>query len=495
MSDEVTLIRTAIASLTPAPSHDATQPPELTQIYPPEGHEAALDPERPLVIGGRGTGKSFWSATLLNPVTREFIASSYPRLQLERCDVSLGFAGVDADINGAPSREELDDLIEKDRWLADKVWRAVILKGVSRVCELNIPSQLRGSDGLVAWVEEDAGRAQMELRRADDILSGRGARLIIVFDALDRLGVDWQQIRQRTKALLQVALAMRSYRAIKPKIFMRVDQAEDRGVAAFPDASKMLSPGARVDLDWERRDLYGLLYTLLANDADAGDVFVNVVENTTGFRLEKGKTFLLPTELKDIELKQEAIFAALAGRYMGANKKQGRTYTWLHNHLADSYGRVSPRSFLEALRNAAIYRGVSDSRLAVVPKGLQAGIQGASEQRLKQLQEEYGWIDTVIEPLADLNVPCQGSDLFELWEKAQTVEAIHTPAGGEPDYLEPIELYDATDDKKTALLKALIRIGVAERRSDGRINIPDIYRVAAKLRRRGGVKPRRAKNS
>ncbi len=494
MTEYVPLLRQALANLTPAPSHDATKPPEPTQIYTPSGHASALDPERVLVVGGRGTGKSFWSATLLNDETRDFIAPSYPSLGLGHCKVALGFAGVDRDAHGAPSRDELDDLIERDSHLPDKVWRAVILGGVARFVELgelaDLPGHLRGSDGLVAWVEADAARLQQTLRYADEQLVQRGERLIVLFDALDRLGRDWRQIRERTKALLQVALALRTYQAIKPKIFMRVDQAEDRGVAAFPDASKLLSAGARVDLVWERRDLYGLLYTLLANNPNAATVFHDMVWQQTGIDLPRSGTVDLPGELKDNDGRQEKVFVALAGQYMGANANKGRTYTWVFNHLADAHERVSPRSFLEALRVAATHRGLADSRQVVTPKAIHAGIQAASELRLSQLQEEYGWIEMVVEPLAEQQVPCSEADLFVRWEEARTPGLIRSQAG-DGKYLEPIEFSDADTHLPAAILKALLRIGVAERRADGRINIPDIYRVAAKMLRKGGVRPGR----
>lgn len=101
------------------------------------------------------------------------------------------------------------------------------------------------------------------MRHADEQLWQNGRRLIVLFDALDRVGQQWKTIRERTRALLQVALAMRSYRAIKLKLFLRVDQAEDPQIIAFADASKLF--GAKVDLLWERHDLYGLLYMLLLN--------------------------------------------------------------------------------------------------------------------------------------------------------------------------------------------------------------------------------------
>ena len=487
-AQDAEVLRTALSRLEPAPSHDATQPPQLQKIYAPEGHQAALDPERVLVIGGRGTGKSFWSATLLNDATRAYVAPNYPGLHLGQCQVALGFAGVDSDTNNAPSREELDDLIETDGLPPEKVWRAIILRGVGQSVPLNLPKHLRGPQGLVAWVAADAARVQQTLRDADEQLARQGQRVLIIFDALDRLGRSWQQIRERTKALLQIALAMRTYRAIKPKIFMRVDQAEDRGIAAFPDASKLLSPGARVDLTWDRRDLFGLLYTLLSNDDPARPAFSEIVRSH-GIALGGMQRHDLPRQLKDNEEAQARVFEQLAGPYMGASKTKGRTYTWLHKHLADAHDRVSPRTFLEAVRHAASQPGGIDTRLILPPTGLRAGIQAASELRLQQLKEEYGWIEAVIEPLADQQLPCKESDLFTRWAAVDTATTISAPVG---DLLEPIEFSEGDTNRSAAILRALLRIGVAERRADGRINIPDIYRVAARMLRKGGVPPRRS---
>ncbi len=482
-------LREALRRLEPSPSHDAISPPTLQQIYTPPGHEAALDPERALVIGGRGMGKSFWSAALVNDRTRLYVAKSYPRLQLARCHVALGFAGVDADANGAPSKEELDDLIQTDKHDPQKVWRAVILKGISRFVEIEVPTKLRGEAGLVAWVAADAARAQHLLRAVDEQLVKQGKRIVVVFDALDRLGRDWQQIRERTRALLQVALALRTYRAIKPKIFLRTDQAEDGGIASFPDASKLLSHGARVDITWDHRDLFGLLYTLLLNDESAHGSFERLVRRATGISISrKPDVTSLPAQIKDSEDFQARIFVELAGRYMGANAQKGRTYTWLHKHLADAHGRVSPRTFLQAVRQAADYRGQGDGQLAISPAGLRSGIQSASEVRVTQLREEYTWIDAVLEPLADQQVPCRAEQLYERWSEAGTVEQI---SGSNGKYLEPIEFSEDDSDRPIVILRALLRIGIAERRSDGRINIPDIYRVAAKMLRKGGITPRR----
>ncbi|MFA7240667.1 MAG: hypothetical protein WC091_11175 [Sulfuricellaceae bacterium] len=480
-------IRQALATLSPAPAHQADTPPEIKDIFAPRGHEGALDPERILVVGGRGVGKSFWSGALLNDNTRDFVSKFYPRLGLDSCRVALGYSGTDLIENGPPSQEMLDDLVEKDGFKPEIIWRAVVLHCLRAYIDIELPAKWRGKSGLVAWAEEDAERLQGTLRAADQRLVKDGLRLIIVFDALDRLGDNWVQIRERSKGLMRVALAFRAYKAIKLKIFMRVDQAEDKFLVNFPDASKLI--GAKVDLTWERKDLFGLLFSLLVNHTSAGIPFQQLIDACLGKKPDAEKRNGLPFELMESEQKQIDVFTMMAGQYMGSDPRRGKTYTWVHNHLADAFGLVSPRSFLEAFR-AAAERGDQVINKVLDPKGLQYGLQVASELRVTQLREEYGWIGAALEPLADLRVPCEERALFERWQEKNTIIEIERSAKKE-GFLEPVEFTSDGGDLLRSLLDAMRRIGVAELRTDGRVNMPDIYRVAAKLLRMGGVKPRR----
>jgi hypothetical protein len=61
-------------------------------------------------------------------------------------------------------------------------------------------------------------------------------------------------------------------------------------------------------------------------------------------------------------------------------------------------------------------------------------------------------------------------------------------AGGETSRL-PLELATKPDDGEESLLNALRYIGVVEFRTESRINMPDIFRVEAGIKRRGGVRP------
>ena len=114
-------------------------------------------------------------------------------------------------------------------------------------------------------------------------------------------------------------------------------------------------------------------------------------------------------------------------------------------------------------------------------------MQVASEQRVEQLREDFFWIRDTLVPLADLAVPCVSDSLFGRWQEAGTITAIEEYAKTRLA-LAPVEFDSASGVSPKSLLNALLRLGVAEKRPDGRINVPDIYRVAAKLLKRGGVK-------
>ena len=64
ISPDFLAIRRALADL---PSdHDASgqHRPTVDEIFTPEQHANALDPNTPVVVGARGTGKSFWAGVL-----------------------------------------------------------------------------------------------------------------------------------------------------------------------------------------------------------------------------------------------------------------------------------------------------------------------------------------------------------------------------------------------------------------------------------------------
>ena len=89
------LLRSAIAEM---PSdHDAAgvHRPQPAEVFAPIQHANALDPHTSIVVGARGTGKSFWAGVLEQEATREVATRAYPHLGLDKLLVQAGYTGFD----------------------------------------------------------------------------------------------------------------------------------------------------------------------------------------------------------------------------------------------------------------------------------------------------------------------------------------------------------------------------------------------------------------
>jgi hypothetical protein len=205
---------------------------------------------------------------------------------------------------------------------------------------------------------------------------------------------------------------------------------------------------------------------------------------------EEGLIVLDEKLVEDADVQSE-IFTAIAGKFMGANKRKGVTYTWIPKHLSDSKGRASLRSFMIAIREAA--KGTpSAAATAITPEHIKSGVRAASLNRIEQLTEDYPWIRDVLAPLEGLQTPNTAEAFTERWEADKTVEKLFAERANSSDYLMPVQLEGVKANDSTVyqrLISALMDINVLERRSDGRINMPDLFQVASGLLRKGGVKP------
>ncbi len=499
MSKECSAFRAISDSLSEIPevvAHSGNEPPVTRDIFMVPGHEKALNIDTTIVVGDRGSGKSFWCAALNADESRQLIGSQFPRLRLERCSVSWGFSARRG-VTGCPSRQVLKSLVDNEVD-TEVIWRTVILDQLVGEIDKEIP----GKDWYekAQFVESNPEEEEALLSEVDECLLRQGRRFLIVFDALDRLGENWASIRNLLQGLLRVCLDLRSFSAIRTKLFMRPDMWEDKSVWAFPDASKLHHNC--VMLEWRRVDLYGLLWHWLANHReDSGEIFREWVEEELNFSFslsnaESGKVYIVPQPLQADESEQSVLLNKFSSEFMGTNRRRGKTYTWLPTHLADARGQVSPRSFLIAIKKAHEASKEKKSIEVLHYDGVKRGVIKASDIRLQELKEDYAWIDSVFGPLKGLSVPVEPSELKRKWKAGGVINDIEkmteisAASSSNANYLPPHSMEGAVTkaEKHDALIQALIDIGVANRIPDGRLNIPDLFRVAAGMGRKGGVK-------
>jgi hypothetical protein len=423
-------------------------------------------------------GKSFWTHALVNPALRERLTQVYSLPALAKTTVIIGFNGSDRLGQAAPTPDEIAQAL-KDGHDSDQIWRAVL------VCAARLSGTTRKATTFMETIEELNNSPQIYSRvltAADDSLARGGKTLLVVFDALERLARDWNGIRELTRGLLMRTVGLQSFRAIRAKIFMRVDQFADTELIRFPDSSKITND--RVDLAWQPDELYGLLlFELLRSPIAQSQLNALATKTKTRSALPRGGRLNIDAQQELVEL-----INAIAGEFMGSHKKRGRVYTWVPLHLSDAANNCSPRTFLTAWKSAADH-GSPPKDLVVDHLGLIDGVRRASSSRLAELREDYPWIDSALEPLRRQLVPIPRAELFALWKKQGVVDHILTNAQLN-GWLAPIDLFIKSDP--AALLNSMVHIAVMEERTNGRINVPDIFRVEAEILRKGGVAvPRR----
>lgn len=455
-----------------------TTPPEFT--YLPPSHARALDLEATLVEGIRGAGKSFWWRQMAQSSHQQFLQAHFRQLRWPAgLRVCQGF-GTDA----APAHwPDADTLAQLTRLHTPRaIWRAVI--GVHAGLAGGFAEQV-GWDQRVAWVEARPEAYAHALQAADQALADRGEHLLVLFDALDRLADDWAQIHPLARSLLQVALDMRSTRRIRCKVFARPDNLQAPQITSFPDFSKLLA--GKASLEWRRADLYALLLQRLGNTADAALTLQQWVAELLQQPVPTvaAQPWLVPDRLRTDEALQERLFERLAGRAMGSSTKRGKPYSWLINHLVDGVGQVSPRSFLAALGVAAA-EAATDAPQAIDYRGIQSGVRKASSIRATEIVEDYPWVRLVMAPLTGkLTVPCKASEIDTLWATDDTLGLLQGLLQHENVKLPPAHL----DQGGKGVLIDLEALGMVQRIDGDRVQVPDAYRIAYGMGRRGGVTP------
>ena len=462
-------IRKAMAGFDISPSVAPNDTIDIKRVFFPNSHRGVLDMKRQLVVGNRGMGKSFWTHALTNPEVRERVANYYTFPLLAKTKVVLGFNGSTSLSKVTPSVDEIQAAHQAGDDPA-LIWRAVILRAVQLLRSAEAAPTL--TDTLNQLKNLPRSYAE-ELTALDEASAKDDSFILVVFDALDRLSSsDWASIRGLTKGLLVTALGLQSFRSIRAKIFMRVDQFSDRELFRFPDSSKILND--RVDLTWQAHELYGLLLFELSRDDNAASVLKSLAEslNVSSALPIGGGTDATPHLQKNL-------ITAIAGEFMGKDRKRGRVYTWVPLHLGDAANNCSPRTFLTAWKSAAEHPPAPQDQ-AVDHLGLIEGVRQASRARLNELLEDYPWIDLALEPMRGHFVPISKDELFDIWKQKKVSKSIQETKG-----LTPIGMF--IEDSPDALLQTMASIAVMEVRANGKINVPDIFRVEAGILRRGGV--------
>ena len=487
-------IRQAILDALPQDVAQHTDEIAPTRLYLPPAHVRALRLVSNRVIGDRGVGKSVWCQALQQSPELQGNGALPKTLFPYPLTVLPGY-GTNAD-SRYPDSDTFEALLQKG-FTPYAIWRGVLCRALAEITAQAIP--VEQWEETVRWVQDQPEAVAALIQQADHFSQGADMGILFVFDALDRVSSSgqWNLVDQAIRDLLRLVLQLKGTKRLHAKVFLRTDQYERGSFSGIPDVSKLQS--TRIELIWSVIDLHGLLWQSLTNgqSSKTTDAFRDwCVKERSGSILGMLDTieaqainpasnrWPLPPSLQWDEGAQRRLFERLAGPWMGKHRRRGVPYIWIVNHLADGRGQTSPRSFLEAIKKAAEdSQRYSDYPLALHFESLKRGVQVASEIRINELAEDHPWLKELMSPLAGLSVPCSEDAIYERW-----VEKI----GTNPDQV--FGLSESLPNGfrnlgRVGVFRYLEQLGLITFMRDGRVNMPDLYRVGFRLGRKGGVKP------
>lgn len=473
------------------------KPSQSADIFFPAAHVRALALDRPLVIGMRGAGKSFWSEVLtddgLRSTVTQFVKGyeSLAHVCAIRWDQGGAFSTrlPDSSVLTTALREGLEPRL---------LWLALALNELREQCQLrgiavDMPDVSHGWAMVLQWVKLNPDPVRRAFEQLNAALTRDGQVVLVVMDALDRMAAQLAQSVDCLRGLLQLLLDARQLKGLRFKVFLREDMTNMSSVLSFPDASKLMN--VAVHLKWSREDIYALHWHKLAQHSPT---LRSLIERDFGPAESRPSGYWHPlfTRLSPDATHLTNLLGLLAPPYMGKTVNKGHVYSWWYKHLADGKDRVSPRTFAASLREALSASQRSAASHVLMPLGIQQGVLAASEARVKELGEDYFWVSTALAAFNDRLTPASVQEIYGVWNGVG-VEGFPTPRLIREQCLQrnifmPWDESDRLKSPSQKLRDTLVDLGILILRDeDTRLDMPDIYRLGYRIRKRGGVSPRR----
>lgn len=470
-------------------------PVDWTDVYIPVSHWQALDPQRMVVEGMRGAGKSFWTGVLTNlellkVLGRQEIGFDL-RQALSNIQQSYKIA-LDAGFSEKtfPKSNELEQLLALPGVKAETIWMVAILRLFPMDAELGMPVSEDKYDqwtAPVVWAGLNPARLSNGLAFLDQQLVERRQTALVVIDAIDRASHDLSQVSAMGAGLLRVLLELRFAKGLRIKAFFREDVLS-RASPSVVDASKLLNN--KVVLQWSQSELYGLAFYRIAQHSTT---FREQFRQITGGQWKQDEAQRYVCSLASDAKTQKLFWRALVGDYMGKVATKGHSFPYIFNHLSDGLGRVAPRIFLVALREALMSTTAqkSETDRVIYHEAIKDGVRTASTARVTELKDEYAWIDPALQCIHAQRetVPIDRTALERIW-LANHAAVLNQIESMRSTALIPWRSEADNATKIESLRTTLDQIGVIKSRMKGdceRIEIPDIYRLAYKIGRKGGI--------
>lgn len=300
--------------------------------------------------------------------------------------------------------------------------------------------------------------------------------LFVGYDELDIVGgPNYLVNEQAIEGLIAFwASYTRRWRRIRAKIFLRTDLFERHARTGGADLAKLAAN--RAEITWSEKNLYAMLIKRIANSDS------NLLDYCKSAKIpfENDKDIKYVPILNNAET-GKSLINRIVGDYMGPTPKKGLTENWLLNHTKNGLGQILPRQFVRLIERAAenqLRKGQFPTWPRLLePISLRKAIDTVSIDHVNQSDDEYPWIIGLKDRIKGQNVPWHRKALENLLKVKWNSSWSKQDAKIQPPAETPKEFVDY-----------LVENGIFRQRSEGRIDVPDLYLQGLGLKRKGGVK-------
>ena len=468
---------------------EAENPQTFKKTFlPVPEHVRAFDPGVALVLGARGAGKSELFRAAVEEKLLPAIIRTTPEARNLRDSKGIEWvtghplqrdfpdaAGIRRFFDSQPLKAEA----ERDFWFAyllRTLRHHIVALPVSQSDLLQLPGAESGK--VVDAFRSLESKPLLALDDLDRKLEETDRWIVVSYDELDVIGgSDWDSMIALIRGLVGFwANYSRRWTRIRPKIFLRTDLFRRHGQSFGADLIKLAAN--RAEITWSDRNLYAMLVKRIANASERSAEYCR--DSRVRFD-EDPDLGLIPRLQKTTDAK--ALIEKMAGQFMGANLKKGRTFLWLLTHVRDGNGHAIPRALVRLIEEAATQereRQLATYNRLLDPRSIRRALDVVSKEYVLQVNtHELPWLPGVERRLKGHGVPMDrravenllGEDWEESWSQDQ--HDVRPPA-----------------DNTSQLTDLLLEIGVFGSRPLKKLDVPDLFLAGLGLTRKGGVKRR-----
>jgi cellulose biosynthesis protein BcsQ len=423
--------------------------------------ERAMAPDKPLVLGRKGTGKTAIfrrileggdhnAAAILSPAPFrdrypwvlgpdgfQAIESSFDETQTGWREFWTVYTGL-ACFLSSHIRDGSSSL--PDGMLREPVEQLITKKPLTEFKMVSCLKQMlaKPQSGLLAW----------DWLQSFD--TGLQNELLVIFDGLDTgFGNKHEERERRTRAIEGLFAFVMDRESVLKQMHFKILLREDIWrKLRFENKSHLY--GRSVRIEWRSQGDY------------VKTVLKQALRNATFTRLVEDAVPALTKE--DIDRWSDDRVFQVWNILVGERMKGGKTAftrNWVWNRLADGNGDHGPRALLQLFREATAWEQEEHQRnpydrTVIRPRALIASLDRVSEEALQALLEEFAELEDFVTQLRSIGrSPVEASEIESLAEQLLARE------------VGLVQVYEGTEEEVL------------------RYRIPDLYRIALGMTRKG----------